>query len=710
MIGGKKIISTLFPKVRELPKEIVEHYAKKANDGMIIFSPSKNVEREKSHFFCLKCGTHGETTEDTPTCPNCGNSNSRAPITSRRYSDECQIVRYIQQVDEYAVISEYDCYAQESAKEGIIPKSRELFRIVLSDTEFRVFVYSQKYERSTTIDVWCERKEVFDHRKKNTKLVIAEPCVYANRFMMKLADDLSLPSADLFEKLKLVAVGAAEQQVAMPKVSFEPFDESKFTGVLSRWHVEIQKHPVEKSENFVKILSWCSNCGKFHRRIENVQYGTSRSGCPTCGERSTYYQRDINHVFHYVDAAETEDGEIVIRVQGMLFDKVIVEEVREDLDPIVENRLVNLFTNYIYVDCNGEIFFFDENKEGIDKLQIQINNNRNTLHKEYIFSEKGKELIRNNKWVKRTGYDILVNTNTSPRYFEYLKTIPSMEIFAKSEMFMLIADIMKKKVEDLPAFIRGTSKQKSLKNLSKPQLDSLRSQFVSLKHLDAYLQCLGKDPDALFEDFLRLSTLAHERHILDILRVGVPGMTVKKIAEYIDRVDDVQCCPPSTSMQLWADYLRMLRDSGCDLTDSTLIFTHSLKREHDKVTRKLEQIKDEKLVADFEQKAIDNDWLEYKGKKLSAVIPHSLEELYEEGRKLSHCVGSYAKSIVDGSSVIVFLRKNVKPDVPYCTVELRENKIVQVRGWDNCEGISFPDIRGFLKIWAEQKGLNLDVA
>ena len=47
----------------------------------------------------------------------------------------------------------------------------------------------------------------------------------------------------------------------MPKVSFEPFDESKFTGVLSRWHVEIRKHPIEKSENFVKILSWCSNCG-----------------------------------------------------------------------------------------------------------------------------------------------------------------------------------------------------------------------------------------------------------------------------------------------------------------------------------------------------------------------------------------------------------------------------------------------------------------
>ena len=87
-----------------------------------------------------------------------------------------------------------------------------------------------------------------------------------------------------------------------------------------------------------------------------------------------------------------------------------------------------------------------------------------------------------------------------------------------------------------------------MSNLSKPQLESLRSQFVTMKHLDAYLQCLNKDPTALFEDFVGLSTLAHERHILDILRVGVPGLTVKKIAEYITRVDDVQALQISIQM------------------------------------------------------------------------------------------------------------------------------------------------------------------
>ena len=187
-------------------------------------------------------------------------------------------------------------------------------------------------------------------------------------------------------------------------------------------------------------------------------------------------------------------------------------------------------------------------------------------------------------------------------------------------------------------------------------------------------------------------------------------VTTTPSVAYITRVDDVQCCPPSDSMQLWADYLRMLRDSECDLTDSKLVYTHSLKREHDKVARKLTQINDEKLVKAFEQKASDNEWLEYKGKQLSAIVPHNLSELYEEGRKLSHCVGTYARSVVNGNSIIVFLRKNTKLSVPYCTVEVRGKKIVQVRGWDNREGVHVPDINSFLKVWSEKKGLELMVA
>lgn len=85
----------------------------------------------------------------------------------------------------------------------------------------------------------------------------------------------------------------------------------------------------------------------------------------------------------------------------------------------------------------------------------------------------------------------------------------------------------------------------------------------------------------LFEDFNDVALRSHERHILDIMCVGVPGMTVARIRDYMYRVDDVQCCSSSESMQPWADYLRMLRDLEADLTDTKLVFPNFLKREHD---------------------------------------------------------------------------------------------------------------------------------
>ena len=77
----------------------------------------------------------------------------------------------------------------------------------------------------------------------------------------------------------------------------------------------------------------------------------------------------------------------------------------------------------------------------------------------------------------------------------------------------------------------------------------------------------------------------------------------------MQRVDDAQCCVPSESMQLWSDYLRMLRDLEADLTDTKLVYPNSLKREHDKAARKLEQVQNERLKERFEKKAEENEWL-----------------------------------------------------------------------------------------------------
>jgi len=241
--------------------------------------------------------------------------------------------------------------------------------------------------------------------------------------------------------------------------------------------------------------------------------------------------------------------------------------------------------------------------------------------------------------------------------------------------------------------------------LTKAQISSLKGSNCYLSDFDAYMKVLKKDKDALYDDFYWISSHSHHRHIFDIFRAGIPGMTVKKIREYLEHVDEAQCCPISESVQLWADYVRMLKDLDCDLTDKKLVFPNSLKREHDKAARKAVQVKDEKLNAAFKERAEKNDKYSWENTEFKALIPHELSELYEEGRKLNHCVGTYGKVVANGRSVVAFVRKANAPNVPLCTLEIRHNEIVQASGVSNRPAENIPKMREFLKSYAKQKGL-----
>lgn len=84
MLNARKIMTKVFSKLTDLPKEIIEHYGHKESDGMIIFSPPERFRRENATYFCTKCGTKGETAGEFPVCSNCGNTAFRPPINDER--------------------------------------------------------------------------------------------------------------------------------------------------------------------------------------------------------------------------------------------------------------------------------------------------------------------------------------------------------------------------------------------------------------------------------------------------------------------------------------------------------------------------------------------------------------------------------------------------------------------------------------------------
>ena len=224
------------------------------------------------------------------------------------------------------------------------------------------------------------------------------------------------------------------------------------------------------------------------------------------------------------------------------------------------------------------------------------------------------------------------------------------------------------------------------------------------------MQIVKLDSNAMFRDVEWISSRSHIRHISRILRLGIPNMTVKKIREYLEQVDDAQCCPPHESAQLWADYLQMLKILECDLSDHTVIYPNSLKREHDKASRKASQVQDERMAKKFRERAEDNEWCIWENDIFKVVVPHEVTELYEEGRKLHHCVGSYGRMVSDGKCVVAFIRLKGEEDIPLCTVEICKKEIVQARGMCNKSADQMPKVRSFIKQWAKEKGLTYEAA
>ena len=61
----------------------------------------------------------------------------------------------------------------------------------------------------------------------------------------------------------------------------------------------------------------------------------------------------------------------------------------------------------------------------------------------------------------------------------------------------------------------------------------------------------------------------------------------------------------------------------------------------------------------------------------------SCQELINEGKKLEHCVGTYADRYAKGETDILLLRNTEAPDLPFYTMEVKKGSIVQCRGKRN---------------------------
>lgn len=137
------------------------------------------------------------------------------------------------------------------------------------------------------------------------------------------------------------------------------------------------------------------------------------------------------------------------------------------------------------------------------------------------------------------------------------------------------------------------------------------------------------------------------------------------------------------------DYIIMRAGAGYEMND-IFLFPKDFRRRHDEMVLQTEQAK-----LDKRKKEVLEKYKKIKTKfhklsdKYSAAAGNLIirpakdaAEIVTEGRILHHCVGgdNYLRSHNDGRSFILFLRKIKAKDIPYITVEIRGNEIVQWYG------------------------------
>jgi len=169
------------------------------------------------------------------------------------------------------------------------------------------------------------------------------------------------------------------------------------------------------------------------------------------------------------------------------------------------------------------------------------------------------------------------------------------------------------------------------------------------------------------------------RKIIDALPAGKEAAAIRYLAgRHAGGID-------------YFDYLSQMEELGMDKRDRSLLFPRDFERMHRELSLRIkteaDRQTDEKIAR--RQAELSDYWFSAYGLTLRPML--SAGEIIREGTALRHCVGGYVKAYAEGRTILLALRREEAPAVPWRTVEFAmDGHKVQDRGYSNDRG-GIPD-------------------
>ena len=163
---------------------------------------------------------------------------------------------------------------------------------------------------------------------------------------------------------------------------------------------------------------------------------------------------------------------------------------------------------------------------------------------------------------------------------------------------------------------------------------------------------------------------------------------------------------PSSFWSSWADYMNQQVLLFGEVRDK---YSEHLSSDEQILTYRCSRLKMQASQEAFQKTA---DYLcdfEYSSGAYCILAPKKPDDLVEEGRQLSHCVGTYADRVAARDTFIFFLRKTSEPDRSLVTVQVEpDGRLGQVRGRFNRQ--PSPEQLRFVEKWHEKFFKNQEAA
>lgn len=447
---------------------------------------------------------------------------------------------------------------------------------------------------------------------------------------------------------------------------------------------------------------YCSHCGKESATI-GLEHN-EESICPNCMEKvivksPNRFRKPIREeaYFVYYEKSLIEPDTTIIARGIITVRNYFAKEKRAD----THYRVIDL-----YIFKNNESLMFNRsawwNENFYIRNSVFPNNFGHIKNIYHCCSYKSIESAVNGTPFQYSCWkEYFEEWGCMVRFFDCYAKYPCIEYLTKEGFNDLVRDKVYKRNTYGAVNWRADSILKILK-INKKDLRDLKQYKNGEK--DAIFiklfQISQKDKSKLTcEEIYKISS--EYRIYFQQIKDANKYVSLRKITNYINK----QRCNFKNSSKCgilitYADYLYDCERLEFNMKDENVLFPKNLYNAHQNTIRQVKIKENKELDAKIAKriKTLQKYNFEYRG--LTIRSARSSIELIDEGKFLHHCVATYTEKYANGSTNILFIRKMSEIDKPYYTVEIKDNKIYQVRGKNNRSASD--DVKEFIEAYKEK--------